>query len=144
MTTSRNNSDNSINRKQGTVTVGSSSTTTTYHTEPGVCTANPQDLEVIRTAYNGVCGPLTAPIAHFIEKCLSAGMEPAVIVDAIERTGWARRPSPFYLRAILQRYLRDRIKTMDDVREDEEDRQEFQKQWGDDAWKEWFESTKVW
>ena len=139
MTTSRNNSDNSINRKQGTA-MGSSSTTTTttYHTEPGVFTANPQDLEVIRTAYNGVCGPLTAPIAHFIEKCLSAGMEPAVIVDAIERTGWARRPSPFYLRAILQRYLREQIRTMEDVEGDNADRQQYQLQHGEDGWREWF------
>lgn len=139
MTTNRNNSDNSINREQVTATVGSSSTTTTYHTDPGVFTANPQDLEVIRTAYNGTIGPLTAPIAHFIEKCISAGMEPAVIVDAIERTGWARRPSPFYLRAILQRYLREQIRTMEDVEGDNADRQQYQQQHGDDGWREWFQ-----
>lgn len=138
MTTSRNNNDNSINRKQGTATVSSSSTTTTIHTEPGVCTCSPADLEVIRTAYTGVCGQLTAPIAHFIEKCISAGMEPAVIVDAIERTGWARRPSPFYLRAILQRYLREQIRTMDDVEGDNADRQQYQQQHGDDGWREWY------
>ncbi len=139
MTTSRNNSDNSSNRKQGTAAVSSSTTTTTIHTDPGVCTANPRDLEVIRTAYNGSIGPLTAPIAHFIEKCITAGMEPAVIVDAIERTGWARRPSPFYLRAILQRYLNWGIRTMEDVHGDEADRRLYQQENGEDGWKEWYQ-----
>ncbi|MBR2698567.1 MAG: DnaD domain protein [Clostridia bacterium] len=87
----------------------------------------------------GVCGPLTAPIAHFIEQCLTEGMEPAVIVDAIERTGWARRPSPFYLRAILQRYRREQIRTMEDVGFDDAERRQFQQQHGDDGWREWFQ-----
>lgn len=133
MTGSRNNNDtirNATTRR---------SSITTIHTDPGVFTANPQDLECIRTAYLGVCGPLTAPIAHFIEQCLTAGMEPAVIVDAIERTGWARRPSPFYLRAILQRYLREQIRTMEDVGFDDAERRQFQQQHGDDGWREWFQ-----
>lgn len=136
MTNSRQNTNNNQTYQQER-TAGRSSSTTTIHTEPRVCTA--QDLEAIRVAYNGTIGPLTAPIAHFLEKCMAAGIEPAVIVDAIERTGWARRPSPFYLRAILQRYLREDIRTMADVLGDEADLRQYQQRNGDDGWREWYQ-----
>lgn len=95
-----------------------------YNTVPGVCLCSPSDLEDIRIAYNQNIGELTAPVAHYIETCIRGGMEPAVIREAIERTGWAPRPTPFYLRAILQRFQRDEVRTMKDVEREQVNRQQ--------------------
>lgn len=133
-----NNTTKSSSSKE-TAAGSSSSTITTIHTQPGVCLFNPQDLEAIRIAYKGCVGQeLTATVAGYIEKCMAAGMHADVVLDAIERTGWARRPSPFYLRAILRRYLEWSIFTMEDVREDDWGLEESKKMHGDDAWKSWY------
>lgn len=72
---------------------------------------NPDELESIRQAYVTNIGPLKAPIAHYLENCLQT-METALVINAIEETGWASRPSPQYLRAILERYKREGLDTM--------------------------------
>lgn len=112
MTTNRQNSDKIKN---------SSSIT---HTEPGECLCSPSELEDIRIAYNQNIGEMTAPVAYFVEKCIRGGMEPAVIREAIERTGWAPRPTPFYLRAILQRFQREGVRTMADVEREQIERRQ--------------------
>lgn len=135
-TTNNNITSSSSNE---TTTASSSSNTTTIPTRPGVCLLNPQDLEDIRISYKSSLGmELTATVAAYIERCLRAGMQAEVVVDAIERTGWARRPSPFYLRAILRRYLEWSIFTMEDVLDDQADREDFQRNYGDDRWKDWY------
>ena len=112
MTTNRQNSDKITN------------SSTIIHTAPGECICSPSDLEDIRIAYNQNIGEMTAPVAYFVEKCIKGGMEPAVIREAIERTGWAPRPTPFYLRAILQRFQREGVRTMADVEREQIERRQ--------------------
>ena len=62
-------------------------------------------------------------VGRAIKNLHDEGMEADVIVGAIEQTGWAERPSPQYLRAILSRYQRQGIRTMADVDADRGGRQ---------------------
>lgn len=58
------------------------------------------------------------PIGDYFGRLIRAGMEPAVIASAINATAWARVPTPFYMRAILQRYLADGLMTIDQLNHD--------------------------
>ena len=63
--------------------------------------------ERIREAYiENVCDRMTAAAAKIIEDAYQAGMTIEQIIMAIEDTGLAPRPSPAYLRAILQEWAR--------------------------------------
>lgn len=88
------------------------SNTTTVSTPPGV---HELDLIQLKNAYSRLLGPMTAQVGWFFEELLTYGMEIDVIIDAIDQTGWARRPSPQYLRAILRRYKANGIRTMQQV-----------------------------
>lgn len=116
----------------------SSTTTTTYHTHPGVF-YNDDELEAIARNYKSVMGyDINSTIGHFIKRCMVAGMEAGVVLDAIERTGWARNPSPYYMRAILKRYLSMDILRMCDVEADEQARDDLKEICKYDNDKAWF------
>ncbi len=94
-------------------------TTATVYTHPGVSYVR----QIIAEEYQGVLHTqITMPVIMLMERCMSAGMEPEVILAAIEATGWARRPSPQYLRAILQRCLREGILTAEAWEHHEQER----------------------
>ena len=114
---------------------GSSSTTTREHA-PG--RVSRRDLETIRETYVQNIGPLTAPVAAMIERHLNAGMEPSVILYAIEETGFAPRPSAQYLRAILTRYANFGILTQNDVMEDANRRERDQREALEARWDSWY------
>lgn len=87
----------------GTTTV---TVTTVNHTEPGV-SFNELPKEVIEReiaqAYQAVIGAeMNSIVMNFMREMMDKGMEPGVIKLAIDATGWARRPSPAYLRKVLQ------------------------------------------
>ena len=73
------------------------------------------DLEALKEAYQKVLGSMTAPVAWMMEGLMKKGMQPDVIIEAIQETAWAPRPSPAYLRTILQRYMSRGILTMQAV-----------------------------
>lgn len=98
-----------------------SSTSTSIDTQPGVFCSK-EDLQQILTAYRDLLGDMTANVGWYLEGLIRWGMEPAVIVRAIQETGWARRPTPYYMRAVLERYRRCGIRTLDDL---ENDKAEF-------------------
>lgn len=82
----------------------SSSTTTTVYTDPGVSQISAMDKQTIAEAYcQTIRQNMTLQVGYYLESLLREGMEPEVILAAIQETGWAPRPSPQYLRAILQR-----------------------------------------
>ena len=85
-----------------------SSRSTTYNTEPGV---SAHDLEVIRQYYNSLLGELNYVKASVIEQAIGVGIETSAIIDALEQTGTAPRPSHYYFAAILRRYMREGITT---------------------------------
>ena len=74
----------------------------------------PDDLMAIRDAYVTYVGqPMTAMVAHEVEAALAEGMRPSVVIEATKVTGDAPRPTPYYMRAVLRRWLRDGILTDD-------------------------------
>ena len=74
----------------------------------------PDDLMAIRDAYVTYVGqPMTAMVAHEVEAALADGMRPSVVIEAARVTGDAPRPTPYYMRAVLRRWLRDGILTDD-------------------------------
>lgn len=98
--------------------LSTTSTTSSISTEPGVCISS-EALDIIREAYIVHVGmPMTAAIAHEIEAALHDSMQPDVVLDAIQQTGSAPRPSPYYLRAILRRWRRDGIRNADQLAAD--------------------------
>lgn len=78
------------------------------HTDPGVFRPSLPPAEVmqrIAEAYKANINPMiTAVAAQVIEDALTHGMEPATVILAIEETGMANRPSPYYLRAVLRHW----------------------------------------
>ena len=88
----------------------SGSSTTTYHTEPGVSVSE-WDLEIIRQQYNQVIGELNCVKAWDIERAIQNGIEVSAILDALEQTAMAPRPSHYYFRAIIVRYMQEGITT---------------------------------
>lgn len=109
-----------------------SSTTTTVYTEPGV-SKNPlalqEDLHAIAQEYNNILGPMNMQIARFIERLLHDGMAANVILDALQETAWARRPSPQYFRAICARYYDRGILTMGALLHDRDEWENKRKPW---------------
>lgn len=95
-------------RRTTTTTTSSSSTsttTTTVVTEPGVF----RQLEI---AYrDNIGGQVTPMVMRYLTGMIRQGMEPGAILEAIEQTGWAPRPSAVYLRAIINRWWADGITT---------------------------------
>lgn len=78
-----------------------------YHTEPGVSVELPpaEVLEKIAKAYReNIAARITGMAAGIIERALKNGMEPATVILAIEETGMASRPSPYYLAAVLRNW----------------------------------------
>lgn len=74
----------------------------------------PDDLMAIRDAYVTYVGqPMTAMVAHEVEAALDEGMRPSVVIEAAKTTGDAPRPTPYYMRAVLRRWIRDGILTDD-------------------------------
>lgn len=74
-----------------------------YHPEPGVSYTK-EDLDEIRAAYEDNIGTLTGAAACMIEEAMMHGISPSDVIMAIEDTGMAPRPTPYYLRAILRRW----------------------------------------
>ena len=62
-------------------------------------------MEQIAEAYRANVSPMISKAAAgIIERALTAGMEPATVILAIEETGMASRPSPYYLSAVLRNW----------------------------------------
>lgn len=65
----------------------------------------PEDCECIKAAYaTNIGNSMTAAVAHMIEQAFENGLTADQIVMAINETGFAPRPSPAYLRAILKNW----------------------------------------
>lgn len=63
---------------------------------------SPEQCESIRQAYvDNISDTMTGAVARMIEDAFKHGLEADEIVMAIEETGFAPRPSPWYLKKIL-------------------------------------------
>ena len=79
------------------------------YTDPGVRvekTLSPEEGEAIVEAYKLNISEygMTAAVAQEIEQAYAKGLTAEEIILAIEETGFAPRPSPAYLRAILRNW----------------------------------------
>ena len=82
-------------------------TNTIITTRSRACSELPGEeiMEQIAECYRANIGPMiTQAAAIVIENALKAGMEPSTVMWAIEETGLASRPSPYYLRAVLRNW----------------------------------------
>ena len=128
MTEQQIHSDNRVTEREraagssSSTTTTTTSTTTTYNTEPGVFRVNPIDLEAIRSGYVDILGPINSIKARAIEAAIAHGLDASAILDALEQTALAARPSHAYLCAILRRYITQGIRTAADA---EADRAEY-------------------
>lgn len=64
-----------------------------------------EDKEVLRECYNDNIGEMTGAAAGVIERAFLAGIDVCDIIMAIEDTGLAPRPSGYYLKRILDRWI---------------------------------------
>ena len=71
---------------------------------------SPEDCAAIKDAYcDNISDTMTGAIARMIEDAFKSGLEASEIVMAIEETGFAPRPSPWYLRKILENWVENGV-----------------------------------
>ena len=128
MTYSEHHTDNKVtenpaaeNRASEKSTGSSSSSSTTYNTEPGVF-LDPMEYEMIRQTYTRLLGVLNAYKAQDIERAINRYVQTSAIIDALEQTALAPRPSHAYFRAILMRYADHCILTREQAEEERKER----------------------
>lgn len=138
-----NNSRTSSSPSSTTIR-SSSSTSTSIDTAPGVFFSE-EDLKAIREAYVMSVGELNVMVASMLERFLRAGLEPLAVIHAIEETGMAMMPSPYYLRAILTRYVREGLHTLEDVLAAEAERDRRRYEAGEQRAQRWYgEERRPW
>ena len=65
----------------------------------------PEQCEAIKTAYlENISDSMTGAVARMIETAFKSGLEANEIVMAIEETGFAPKPTPWYLKKILENW----------------------------------------
>ena len=95
------------------------------HTEPGVSYFNDDELDTLAARYEANVGNgITPGIGKVILAAREQGVSFEMILNAIDETGMARRPSAHYLRAILERYIAEGIYTTQDYQRDQRRRKE--------------------
>lgn len=119
-------------------------TSTTSNTRGQACSPNMTDLLQIKGVYNEVLGDLNVNIARYLMELLDEGMEPEVIVNAIRETAWARWPSPYYMRAILQRYRKMGLRSMAAVRHNAEERHNEHYRAAANREARWYDQEEEW
>ena len=65
--------------------------------------------ERIVQAFTQAVGPMNYFIAQEIEKAIQQGLTVANVLEAIQITSFAPRPSAAYLRAVLRNWIRDGV-----------------------------------
>lgn len=78
------------------------------HTEPGV-SINREAGERIVQAFTQAVGPMNYYVAQEIESAIRQGLTVANVLEAIQITSFAPRPSAAYLRAVLRNWIRDGV-----------------------------------
>ena len=108
----------SENRSRITSSTSSASSNTTTVAHGSRRVLEPWELEKIRKCYVDVLGPLNFFKARIIEEAIDHGLQASAIIDALEQTAIAPRPSHAYLSAILRRYICQDIRTVQDAERD--------------------------
>lgn len=142
MTNSRQTYNNTTTNPSESAISTTTTTSSSIHTEPGVSQIDPIDLETVREYYTELLGPLNAWKARDIERAFDAGLDVSAVLDALEQTAGARRPSHYYLVAVLNRYVSDGI-TSAAAAEAARERRRFQRdQANREKWSRWYASPE--
>ena len=81
-----------------------------YYTHAAERFLSPEDCEAIKNAYQeNISDAMPGAVAHLIERAFASGLTAEEIVMAIEETGFAPRPSPWYLKAILENWVENGV-----------------------------------
>ena len=80
--------------------------------------------------------------AEAIEKAIDAGLEADAIMEAIKETAMARRPSHYYLAAILTRYMNDGLTTKAKIDAERFARRRERFISNRQRWSDWYESPE--
>lgn len=122
----------SVTQEQELTTSNSPSSTTTRVRAREL---HPMDIEVLEDYYKQNLGHEIPPfMARLMTYCHAEGMEVPVILEAIDITMMAPRPSGAYLRAVLQRWRMQGIHTEAQLREDERRHMEEKLDRGRNKW----------
>lgn len=105
-------------------------------------TIPPIDLEAIRTAYIDVLGALNAFKARDIEYGLENGLDASAILDALDQTAMAARPTHYYLRAIIRRYVNEGIHTAEEAEQSREEFRALREQAKRETWGTWYRNPE--
>lgn len=141
MTYKEQHTNNNTTAEHQATTSSFAATTTTgssVNTRPGVHYLSPQDYETIRQAYVEILGNLNIWKARDIELAINDGMQVGAILEAIEQTAMARKPSHYYFRAILKRYQACGLLTAADVLRDREQRAHERYEANSAQWSAWY------
>jgi hypothetical protein len=93
---------------------------------------------VIGDYYVKILGPLNAYKAQDIVRAAMNGLEVSAIIDAIDQTAMAPRPSHYYFRAVLTRYWTEGLTTVEKVQEDRLRRFHQQRESKGNDWQDWY------
>lgn len=67
------------------------------------------DQQLLKEAYCDNIGTMTGAAAKLLERAFDGGLEVDELVMAIEETGLAPRPSAYYLKAILENWVKNGV-----------------------------------
>ena len=82
---------------------------------------SPDQIELLQNYYEDNLGTkMPFPIAKLAIQAEKAGMQVETFMEAIDETMFAPRPSPYYLRAVVLRWLASGILTVAQVAHDRE------------------------
>ena len=137
--TTNNKETNQQATTEAATSITSTSTTTSSSTHgTGRVLLDPSDFDIIAEHYDKILGPLNAYKARDIIRAAQNGLEVSAIIDAIDQTAMAPRPSHYYLRAVLTRYWSEGLTTVEKVQEDRLRRYHEQSESKGNDWHNWY------
>lgn len=99
-----NRIDSSYNYNYNNNNYNNSSTQNRGIKEPLNTTIDPEEAQRLKQVYSDVLGRMTRPVAYMILGYLRTGLTVDNVIDAINLTAFAPRPSAAYLNGILHNW----------------------------------------
>lgn len=99
-----NRIDSSINYNYNNNNYNNGSTQNRGIKEPLNSTIDPEEAQRLKQVYSDVLGRMTRPVAYMIIGYLRTGLTVDNVIDAINLTAFAPRPSAAYLNGILHNW----------------------------------------
>lgn len=137
MTYREQSTENKVTEASEKKAAPATSSSTTVYTRPGV-SLHPWEYEQIRMTYSELLGDLNMYKAMDIQRAIDGGVELSAILDALEQTAMASRPTHYYFRAILRRYVEQHITTAEEAEAQRIERRKDRKAAKSAQWLGWY------